>query len=333
MPPFDKKIVYSVLFAVIIIGSSFYYEPIKNKVSSLFKPKDNGLLVVNGASETENILQSDADHDGLKYWEEALWGTDPNNPDTDGDGTPDGEEVKEGRIPTLAGPNDKLKTINNPDGTISLRETGTSTEKSLTDTVARNLYANYAVLGQSGKLNAENQDKLMTDLSNSVIQIIKPKIYTANDIKNMVEDNPDTIKKYGNDVATIINTNLKKESFNEVTYLNNYMEKNSSADLQKVVLSSNNYKKTLQDMIEISVPQNALETHLNLVNSISSFSKSLEGMIMINDDPIVSLVSLKNYQEGMSAMLNAVNDLGIYFKNQKIVFTKKDIGYVFSSGI
>lgn len=36
---------------------------------------------------------NDADHDGLTDDQEALWGTDPYNPDTDGDGYLDGEEV------------------------------------------------------------------------------------------------------------------------------------------------------------------------------------------------------------------------------------------------
>jgi len=50
----------------------------------------------------------------LKDWEENLWGTDPNNPDTDGDGTSDGKEVSEGRNPLIAGPNDLIKdTIKN----------------------------------------------------------------------------------------------------------------------------------------------------------------------------------------------------------------------------
>jgi len=52
--------------------------------------------------------QLDSDNDGLKDWEEKLWGTDPNNPDTDGDGVKDGEELKQGRDPLKPGPDDKL---------------------------------------------------------------------------------------------------------------------------------------------------------------------------------------------------------------------------------
>ena len=46
------------------------------------------------ATAPEAAATVDSDHDGLTDEEEASWGTDPNNPDTDGDGLTDGEEVK-----------------------------------------------------------------------------------------------------------------------------------------------------------------------------------------------------------------------------------------------
>src|SRR3989344_9416266 len=62
-------------------------------------------VVVGGGGE-------DADHDGLLNAEEQLYGTDPANPDTDGDGYNDGEEVKNGYNPlgegTLDSDNDGL---------------------------------------------------------------------------------------------------------------------------------------------------------------------------------------------------------------------------------
>jgi len=52
--------------------------------------------------------QRDSDNDGLSDWDEELYKTDPHNPDTDGDGTPDGEEIKLGRNPLVRAPGDKL---------------------------------------------------------------------------------------------------------------------------------------------------------------------------------------------------------------------------------
>ncbi len=54
-------------------------------------------LNVNGATNTNTAL--DTDNDGLGDAAEQLYGTDPNKPDTDGDGYLDGEEVTNGYNP------------------------------------------------------------------------------------------------------------------------------------------------------------------------------------------------------------------------------------------
>lgn len=51
---------------------------------------------------------ADPDGDGLKNWREETYTTDPRNPDTDGDGYLDGEEVASGYNPTIPAPNDAL---------------------------------------------------------------------------------------------------------------------------------------------------------------------------------------------------------------------------------
>ncbi|OGD66657.1 hypothetical protein A2Z61_00915, partial [Candidatus Campbellbacteria bacterium RIFCSPLOWO2_02_35_12] len=107
-----------------------------------------GILSVNNlnaeiqAEAIKNIAEKDSDRDGLKDWEEALWGSDPHNPDTDGDRTPDGEEVVVGRNPIIAGPNDKLYN------TLALKKKEDDNkypEKDLTatDLFAQNLFAEY----------------------------------------------------------------------------------------------------------------------------------------------------------------------------------------------
>ena len=47
-----------------------------------------------GPTRAELMAAEDADNDGLTYEEESALGTDYLNPDTDGDGVSDGEEVK-----------------------------------------------------------------------------------------------------------------------------------------------------------------------------------------------------------------------------------------------
>jgi len=52
--------------------------------------------------ERERLMSSDADNDGLSYWQETQqYNTDPDDPDTDDDGMSDGDEVSAGRDPLI----------------------------------------------------------------------------------------------------------------------------------------------------------------------------------------------------------------------------------------
>jgi hypothetical protein len=76
------------------------------------KPISPEELVV-ATTGTENY-HLDSDGDGLKDWEETLWGTDPLNPDSDGDGIYDRESMlKKISEASLAKTNDQAKKENN----------------------------------------------------------------------------------------------------------------------------------------------------------------------------------------------------------------------------
>ncbi|MBU6370732.1 MAG: hypothetical protein KGH93_00905 [Patescibacteria group bacterium] len=67
---------------------------------SLIKPGTPHAKIVT-INNPASSIQVDTDTDGLPDWEEALYGTDPHNPDTAGDGMTDGEKIQESRDPTL----------------------------------------------------------------------------------------------------------------------------------------------------------------------------------------------------------------------------------------
>ncbi len=58
------------------------------------------------------LSSNDADRDGLSDSEESVWNADFQNPDTDGDGYLDGEEVASGHNPTVPGPDDYIDGFN-----------------------------------------------------------------------------------------------------------------------------------------------------------------------------------------------------------------------------
>lgn len=58
---------------------------------------------INTNLNTNTVVIKDTDNDGLSDTLEVTWGTDMRNPDTDGDGFKDGDEVKNGYNPLGAG--------------------------------------------------------------------------------------------------------------------------------------------------------------------------------------------------------------------------------------
>ncbi len=73
--------------------------------------------IANGGTAVQHTTplptaDEDSDHDGLSNQQEVIWNTDPFNPDTDGDGFKDGEEVNSGHSPLVPGPDDLINADN-----------------------------------------------------------------------------------------------------------------------------------------------------------------------------------------------------------------------------
>lgn len=90
---------FLILFLLIVGGYgivAILRGPARGFTKSLLEEKKT--QTVSGPS-----FKDDKDRDGLSDGKEAIFGTNPENPDTDGDGFTDGEEVRKGFDPTLGG--------------------------------------------------------------------------------------------------------------------------------------------------------------------------------------------------------------------------------------
>jgi len=92
IPPWVPPVVIMLCLLLVAAASLLFM----NRANALKQATQTQLamnLAATAAAETV-IAQSDSDNDGLTNAEEIALGTDPNNPDTDGDGLKDGDEVK-----------------------------------------------------------------------------------------------------------------------------------------------------------------------------------------------------------------------------------------------
>ncbi len=101
--PSNKLIIPFFLIGLSVLA--VYFSSARGGPTKIYDKQTASLQVQKEAVENPNL---DSDNDGLPDWQEILWKTDPRNPDTDGDKTTDGEEIKQKRNPLVKGPDDGI---------------------------------------------------------------------------------------------------------------------------------------------------------------------------------------------------------------------------------
>src|SRR3990167_1633294 len=95
------KLFVGFLGLIALVSVFSFFNSFGNSSSTFLKPLTGSVL---------EAVDQDADKDGLANREESYWNTDFQNPDTDGDGFLDGEEVASGHDPLIPGSDDFLPT-------------------------------------------------------------------------------------------------------------------------------------------------------------------------------------------------------------------------------
>lgn len=238
----------------------------------------------------EKVTQVDTDKDGLADWEEALWHTDKNNPDTDNDGSSDGAEIAVSRDPKKAGPDD---IITNPTDRVSI--------------LTRN-----AVMGSDIpplELPAETVAARQTNPLGQ-LTIIDPE--TAN-----------TPTFYGNSMTEAVRPYLETQTENMSGVLLRYVNYGNPNDLTLIKKAATGAKQATENLRSVSVPKSIAETHQQFVEHLVKSSQLLDNMANIQNDPLLATQSSQQYLLEYLYTTKALLDINQYFINHKVKFDPK----------
>lgn len=315
----SKKILLLIIVSLIFLGGIIY---------ALFYTAQTETYVAPVASVIikNPVLDKDTDNDGLKDWEEQLWKTDPLNPDSDGDGTPDGQEIKTGRNPTLAGPNDKLDV-----DTIT-KKINTETEGDLTETdkFSRELFLRIIAAKEA------NTPPTEADLGNFLDASIRQemnsqpvKTFERGDFQVDSAETPEKIKAYGERVAEIMTEKSPQPLEYELTIFERAQQNNDPKELQKLDPLIAQYQHNLSLLLKVVVPESALPNHIAFTNSVAGMAYSITWLKYIMTDPIKALPGVDAYDENASNFINSLQQFKSYFETAGVTFNDGDRGYNF----
>jgi len=280
-----------------------------------------------------SLTEKDSDNDGLKDWEEILWGTDPNNPDSDGDGTADGEEASNGRNPAIAGPDDNID-LSETQQNSSLFNTDDA-DMTKTDLLSRELLKSVLIMQKTGNIDEQS----INDVSNYFVQEIlgnsvdTPAGYVYSDLKIAKVDDKETIKAYGNELGIIIMRYYDTtKDHTELDIIKDMLNNRYSKDTEKIT-GFDEFIKYYEDgsleLLGLTVPKGISETHLEAINTLGNTAEALKTMRFFYSDPLVGVSGLIQYQKEATKLTDLSQYLRIYFAKNRIKFNEDDAGYIF----
>src|SRR3989344_3259050 len=208
-------------------------------------------------------IEQDADQDGLSNKDESYWNTDFQNPDTDGDGFLDGEEVVSGfdpRVPSDHSMGDNIESTvygapKNLADTISIDE-------NLSENALAAMIAGVAAGDLRPDVNDDAFDKGVEAISLTTFDNFSKMQSPPETTYNVIEPSKENQLAYLNSLADIIKKDLL--GFSQVL--------NTSAPIngqfQFFAAKSEQFKIAHSKITSINVPRNWLEIHKAISNAI-----------------------------------------------------------------
>jgi len=323
----SKKFILALFAFTALCGFAFVFLKDKEIVGTGAQPKLSASNQDSARALAAQITLKDTDNDGLRDWEESLWGTNINNPDTDGDGTKDGAEIAANRNPAIPGPDDLLSV-----GTKTSKGSGEESGKTLTPTekLAQRVFGKYLSLRQSGgTLDEKNSVAIIDSALGEMSPYATVNTYSASDLIIVKEENAVTIRTYGNVLGEIINRYGKPDVDNELVIVGVALNTNDAKKLSELSKITESYRAVISALAKTPVPQGAVVAHLSLLNSAEAVTVTITAMESLFTDPLTALTALQDYNAQSDNLAAALDRLDSYFRNNRITFSPDEPGAIF----
>lgn len=270
----------------------------------------------------ENPLFADPDEDGLKNWEEAIYGTNPENPDTDGNGISDRDEALSTQF---------LDTTN---GTVLGAQSNNETTN-LTETLLEKFMSDGGAVALSkGKQGGDITSQL---LSEEVLRLSKegalPRPIPITPLEKIsILESDDTssvaVRRYLNTVAEIISRNSKDLKKDNLNLLAEILQSGDLARLKEFTRYRERAEAIVQELSRVRVPKNLSWYHERQIFLMREMAGHIAVFEKTEQDPLKTLALVEpniNVKEELLTLNR--NDLWKWLNNQKIVLKPEDKAY------
>ncbi len=286
---------------------------------------------VANAESTEALLKTyavkDSDTDGLPDWEEALYGTDPNNAHTVRPNLTDGEAVAQGLATAHYAGQPKTATTSVSVDVAAQIPGPTAAPGSLTDQFSKLFFNNYiATRGDTKPTAAQMQTFIRDAVAELSKTRVEPDAYSASQM-NVTGTGAPALIAYAAQVDSAFAKNITRLPYSEMAYFSDAVTKNDRVALKNVAAIGASYTKIAQAIVAVSAPQEAAKAHLSLVNALARLGTTITDFSTLNDDPIKAMLALSEYPKDATALASALGQMKPVFAADAVVISSDSPGY------
>jgi hypothetical protein len=242
-----------------------------------------------------DLVNKDTDKDGVLDWEETLWGTDPKNKDTNGQGLGDKKEIE------------KLKAENKEENGGETLDENNLTE---TDKFARELFATVSTLNQSGQIDQATVDKITSSLADRMQNSAPRKVYTLAQIKTNKETGDKAARAYNDALSALYKktpiTGDVISIFEKLSGEEDEVDINILSELDPIIRQTSLF---IDGMTKISTPTFLVNEHLAMLNALERILENLSDVKLMNKDVIIALTGISQYEQNSTDLETAVTNL------------------------
>lgn len=241
-------------------------------------------------------LNEDNDGDGLREWEEAVYKTNPENPDTDGDDASDGDEIKQNRNPLVKGPKDRVAPPEKEEvSPLSFKFEKGNTTQEFTQKLMRDPNFLTAMENKGVGISESAINKYINELEiNSVINTAKQ--VPILQLRVTQDENESAIQKYFDSFTDIYIQNydaFRAVNGSDLVFLLKILETENYKELKKLDLLAVAMENIAANADKLQIPKNILWFHQKMTMLLREGAGELRIMSAMETDPLKAFAAIQ----------------------------------------
>lgn len=222
------------------------------------------------------VATKDSDQDGMRDWEEELYGTDPTHAD----------KLAQARLTATS--------------THGARESIDDIPDSMTKDFAISFFSDYLKQTATGEEMSEDaKTEFLKEAAQYASQESTDRNFAAADLSISAGNDSGTVRAYGNRVADAL-TKYTVSTESEIVILERALQTDNKAELAPLQEIVDSYSKSLSDLLIMQVPPGFAEEHLELLNTLLALHNNIIAMQNTFEDALPAMVRFQRHPDDIT---------------------------------